>query len=103
MSGSKKDFILFYFSILLILMNFHFSGRINSVREVLLFFLQSLPDSVIFNIVGFGSTHEKLFPKSVEYNENNVKQAINLASKINCHFFFFFFKIFLSLDHMQVK
>jgi hypothetical protein len=44
-------------------------------------FLQSLPETVIFNIYGFGDNHKKLFPKSVEYNEENVQIAIRHASK----------------------
>ena len=40
-------------------------------------FLHSLPIGSKFNVVSFGSNFEKLFPDSVEYNEENLKIAVS--------------------------
>ncbi|KAJ5074677.1 von willebrand factor a domain-containing protein 5a [Anaeramoeba ignava] len=48
---------------------------INSVKKTLEIFLHSLPESCFFNIYGFGSTFEKLFPESVMYDDNSLSQA----------------------------
>ena len=49
---------------------------IRSARETLVFFLKSLPEGCYFNIIGFGSSYEKLFPRSVVYNEKHSEQAM---------------------------
>ena len=49
---------------------------IRSTRETLVFFLKSLPEGCYFNILGFGSSYEKLFPRSVVYNEKHLEQAM---------------------------
>ena len=43
-------------------------------------FLHSLPIGSKFNVVSFGSKFAKLFPDSVEYNENNLKIAVSQIS-----------------------
>jgi len=50
-------------------------SRLNQAKNALHLFLRSLPEGTQFNIVGFGSTYEKLFPTSVEYNDKNFKIA----------------------------
>jgi hypothetical protein len=40
-------------------------------------FLHSLPIGSKFNVVSFGTDFEKLFPDSVEYNEDNLKIAVS--------------------------
>uniref|UniRef100_A0A3P8Y9B5 VIT domain-containing protein n=1 Tax=Esox lucius TaxID=8010 RepID=A0A3P8Y9B5_ESOLU len=40
--------------------------RIGSARDTLLLLLKSLPMGCYFNIIGFGSSHEMFFPKSVD-------------------------------------
>lgn len=37
-------------------------------RNALSIFLHSLPEGSKFNIIAFGSNHEFLFPKAVDYN-----------------------------------
>lgn len=55
-------------------------SRINKVKDTLQFFLRSLPEGTLFNIVGFGTKFEKLFPNgSQEYNERTLKST-RLAS-----------------------
>ena len=49
---------------------------IRSARETLVLFLKSLPEGSYFNILGFGSSYEKLFPSSVCYNEQHLEKAI---------------------------
>lgn len=56
------------------------SGSKNdSARETLLLFLKSLPDGCYFNVVGFGSSYRTLFKKSKLYNDENLKEATQLA------------------------
>lgn len=55
---------------------------IEKASECLLFFIKSLPPNSYFNVVRFGSEHEKLFEKSVAYNDENAEKAINFAKKL---------------------
>lgn len=55
---------------------------IEKVSECLIYFIKSLPPNSYFNFVRFGSRHEKLFEKSVVYNDENVEKAINFALKL---------------------
>ncbi|XP_061170036.1 von Willebrand factor A domain-containing protein 5A-like [Saccostrea echinata] len=52
--------------------------RMKKAKETLLLLLKSLPVNCIFNVVSFGSRFSSLFPKSVEYNEKNLEEALNL-------------------------
>lgn len=49
---------------------------IKSARETLILFLKSIPPGCYFNIVGFGSRYQSLFPKSVPYNQENLDTAM---------------------------
>ena len=50
---------------------------IKSARETLILFLKSLPENSRFNIIGFGSRFEKLFPeKSVSYMQETLDTAM---------------------------
>lgn len=46
-------------------------------RDALSIFLHSLPEGSKFNIIPFGSSHEFLFPKAVEYNQQNLEKALH--------------------------
>ena len=50
-----------------------------SARETLVLFLKSIPEGSYFNILGFGSSYEKLFPDSVPYDEQHLEKAIKHA------------------------
>ena len=53
------------------------SGQyINSAKETLVLFLKSIPPGCYFNIIGFGSRYEHLFPQSVPYNQSNLDKAM---------------------------
>ena len=55
-------------------------GHINSARETLILFLKSLPEGCNFNIIGFGSSYEKLFPAvSVPYTQETLDKATQHA------------------------
>ena len=55
-------------------------GFINSARETLILFLKSLPEGCNFNIIGFGSSYEKLFPAvSVPYSQETLDKATQHA------------------------
>ena len=55
---------------------------IREAAETLMLFLKSLPEGCSFNIVGFGSRFEKLFPDSVPYNQANLDKAITHAMQL---------------------
>ncbi|XP_078023384.1 von Willebrand factor A domain-containing protein 5A-like isoform X1 [Epinephelus lanceolatus] len=57
--------------------------RIGSARDTLLLLLKSLPMGCYFNIYSFGSTYERIFPKSVEYNEETMEQALKKVEAMN--------------------
>ncbi|KAL2096464.1 hypothetical protein ACEWY4_008612 [Coilia grayii] len=50
--------------------------RIDSAKDTLLLLLKSLPMGCYFNIYGFGSHFEHFFPKSVEYNQKTMDDAL---------------------------
>ena len=52
---------------------------INSAKDTLILFLKSIPPGCYFNIIGFGSRYEHLFPKSVPYNQTNLDKAMGHA------------------------
>ncbi|XP_061170037.1 von Willebrand factor A domain-containing protein 5A-like [Saccostrea echinata] len=57
-------------------------SRIEKAKETLLLLLKSLPVNCIFNVISFGSRFSTLFPKSVEYNEKNLEEALNLQKRM---------------------
>ena len=52
---------------------------IRSASETLVLFLKSLPEESYFNVIGFGSSYQKLFPSSVPYSEDHLEKAIKHA------------------------
>ena len=50
-------------------------SSIEEARNALQLCLRSLPAGILFNIVGFGSTFQKLFPKSRHYDEKSLAEA----------------------------
>uniref|UniRef100_A0A8C7UDT5 VWFA domain-containing protein n=1 Tax=Oncorhynchus mykiss TaxID=8022 RepID=A0A8C7UDT5_ONCMY len=50
--------------------------RIGSARDTLLLLLKSLPMGCYFNIIGFGSRYESFYPKSVEYSQKTMDEAL---------------------------
>lgn len=54
-------------------------SRMGSARETLVLFLKSLPYGCYFNVIGFGSSFQKLFPKSELYNDATVDHACSHA------------------------
>ncbi|MCJ8736164.1 hypothetical protein PDJAM_G00255780 [Pangasius djambal] len=50
--------------------------RIECARDTLLLLLKSLPVGCYFNIFGFGSDYESFFPKSVQYSQDTMEQAV---------------------------
>ncbi|XP_029964282.1 von Willebrand factor A domain-containing protein 5A-like isoform X4 [Salarias fasciatus] len=53
--------------------------RISSARETLLLLLKSLPMGCYFNIYSFGSSYEHIFPKSVEYSQQTMEEALKIV------------------------
>ncbi|XP_051740410.1 von Willebrand factor A domain-containing protein 5A-like isoform X1 [Ctenopharyngodon idella] len=56
--------------------------RIESAKDTLLLLLKSLPMGCYFNIYGFGSRFESFFPKSVEYNQDTMDQALKRVKEM---------------------
>ncbi|XP_051740421.1 von Willebrand factor A domain-containing protein 5A-like [Ctenopharyngodon idella] len=56
--------------------------RIESAKDTLLLLLKSLPMGCYFNIYGFGSRFESFYPKSVEYNQDTMDQALKRVKEM---------------------
>uniref|UniRef100_UPI0014479858 von Willebrand factor A domain-containing protein 5A-like n=1 Tax=Epinephelus lanceolatus TaxID=310571 RepID=UPI0014479858 len=50
--------------------------RMKSAKDTLLLLLKSLPMGCYFNIYSFGSCHEHIFSKSVEYSQKTLEKAL---------------------------
>ncbi|KAF3847923.1 hypothetical protein F7725_020951 [Dissostichus mawsoni] len=59
--------------------------RIKSARDTLLLLLKSLPMGCFFNIYSFGSSHEHIFPKSVEYNQETMEEALKKVGEMEAN------------------
>ncbi|XP_060770414.1 von Willebrand factor A domain-containing protein 5A-like [Neoarius graeffei] len=56
--------------------------RIVCARDTLLLLLKSLPVDCYFNIYGFGSHYESFFPKSVQYSQDTMEQAVKKVKEM---------------------
>ncbi|XP_039478717.1 von Willebrand factor A domain-containing protein 5A-like isoform X7 [Oreochromis aureus] len=56
--------------------------RIRSAKDTLLLLLKSLPMGCYFNIYGFGSRYEHIFPKSVEYTQQTMEEALKSVEQM---------------------
>ena len=54
--------------------------RIKKAKSALIFFLKSLPENSLFNIISFGGGYEPLYPQPVEYNTHNLNKTIQAVS-----------------------
>ncbi|KAF3693018.1 von Willebrand factor A domain-containing protein 5A [Channa argus] len=59
--------------------------RIGNARDTLLLLLKSLPMGCYFNIYSFGSTYESIFPKSVEYSETTMEEALKTVDTMDAN------------------
>ena len=57
--------------------------HMKSAKDTLILFLKSIPPGCYFNIIGFGSRYEHLFPKSVPYNQTNLDKAMDHAQGLS--------------------
>ncbi|KAI8809616.1 hypothetical protein BJ742DRAFT_738177 [Cladochytrium replicatum] len=57
--------------------------KIEQTRSALQMFLRSIPLGSYFNIIGFGSATQNLFPTSVEYTQDTLKKGSAHAAKID--------------------
>ncbi|KAJ5080717.1 von willebrand factor a domain-containing protein [Anaeramoeba ignava] len=58
---------------------------INSVAETLKIFLHAIPETCVFNIIGFGSRYETLFPESETYSQKSLEKAKEHANKLRAN------------------
>ncbi len=56
---------------------------IEEVRNAMQMCLRSLIDGCLFNVVGFGSTYDALFPESQPYDERSLAAASNHAASLD--------------------
>ena len=56
---------------------------IKSARETLMLFLKSISEGSYFNIVGFGSSYELLFPQSVAYSQESLDKAVSHTQSVD--------------------
>ncbi|XP_029373025.1 von Willebrand factor A domain-containing protein 5A-like isoform X3 [Echeneis naucrates] len=56
--------------------------RIGSARDTLLLLLKSLPMGCYFNIYSFGSSYQHIFPKSVEYSDQTLEEAVKKVEEM---------------------
>jgi hypothetical protein len=61
-------------------------NRISQARQALVIFLRSLPSDSYFNVISFGSSYEKMYPKSVRYEDQTTKDSIAKVQKMNADF-----------------
>uniref|UniRef100_A0A3Q4HBV2 von Willebrand factor A domain-containing protein 5A-like n=1 Tax=Neolamprologus brichardi TaxID=32507 RepID=A0A3Q4HBV2_NEOBR len=59
--------------------------RIRSAKDTLLFLLKSLPMGCYFNIYSFGSRYEHIFPKSVEYSQQTIKESLKKVEQMEAN------------------
>ncbi|KAI4897471.1 hypothetical protein NFI96_013348 [Prochilodus magdalenae] len=59
--------------------------RIESARDTLLLLLKSLPLGCYFNIYSFGSHYDSFFPKSVEYTQETMDQAVKRVKEMDAN------------------
>ncbi|KAM9811854.1 von Willebrand factor A domain-containing protein 5A-like [Syngnathus typhle] len=59
--------------------------RIGSARDTLLLLLKSLPMGCYFNIYSFGSSFEHIFPKSMEYSEKTLENALKIVKEMQAN------------------
>ncbi|XP_070761755.1 von Willebrand factor A domain-containing protein 5A-like [Enoplosus armatus] len=59
--------------------------RIGSARDTLLLLLKSLPVGCYFNIFSFGSSYEHIFPKSVEYSQKTMEEALKKVEEMDAN------------------
>ena len=57
--------------------------KIQVTKTALQYFLKSLPENCYFNIIGFGSNFEQVFPQSLPYNAPNLQVATAAVAKFS--------------------
>ena len=58
-------------------------NSIQQAKRALEIFLKALREGMRFNLFRFGSTYERLFPESIPYNGENLKEMLNRLKKID--------------------
>uniref|UniRef100_A0A665V2C5 VIT domain-containing protein n=1 Tax=Echeneis naucrates TaxID=173247 RepID=A0A665V2C5_ECHNA len=59
--------------------------RIGSARDTLLLLLKSLPMGCYFNVYSFGSSYQHIFPKSVEYSDQTLEEAVKKVEEMTAN------------------
>ncbi|XP_054466977.1 von Willebrand factor A domain-containing protein 5A-like isoform X1 [Anoplopoma fimbria] len=93
MSGARlksaKVQIMFYFFRKIIhsvsLTQWPSPSSLSSLKDTLLLLLKSLPVGCYFNIYSFGSSFQHIFPKSVEYNQKTMEEALKNVEEMQAN------------------
>ncbi len=60
-------------------------GRIKDARDAMQLFMRALPEDCYFNIIGFGSRYESLFPDSKKYDDASLRTATGHIQKMDAN------------------
>uniref|UniRef100_A0A671W9Z6 VIT domain-containing protein n=1 Tax=Sparus aurata TaxID=8175 RepID=A0A671W9Z6_SPAAU len=77
MNNSKRDQTRIGSARVFIMLSF-----LSSLQDTLLLLLKSLPMGCYFNIYSFGSGYEHIFPKSVEYSQTTMEEALKTVERM---------------------
>ena len=58
-------------------------GKMQRAKNSLLLFLKSLPTDCFFNVIGFGTKFQQMYPESVEYSEESIESSLQKIEKLD--------------------
>ncbi|KAL4466767.1 hypothetical protein ABPG74_010364 [Tetrahymena malaccensis] len=60
-------------------------SNIETAKQSLIFFLKSLPEGSIYNIISFGSDYSIMYSQSVQFNDQNLQDSIDQIEKFQAN------------------
>ncbi|EAR84724.2 type A von willebrand factor domain protein (macronuclear) [Tetrahymena thermophila SB210] len=60
-------------------------SNIETAKQALIFFLKSLPEGSIYNIISFGTNYTVMYPQSVQVNDQNLQDSIDKIEKFQAN------------------
>ncbi|EAR84725.3 von willebrand factor type A domain protein (macronuclear) [Tetrahymena thermophila SB210] len=68
-------------------------SNIETAKQALIFFLKSLPEGSIYNIISFGTDYTVMYPQSVQVNDQNLQDSIDKIEKFQADMGLIFLKL----------